>query len=179
MVCSYFVVAGRLILVVAAVAWKALLIRSSEHTRTGDFVTDIDSNALLNQLARYTASGALTSQYSLPILGRLADETTPPLDGEQLIEALLAHGDPAIAAMAPRVAAARQSEAAKLHAARRDKRLSSTQTVEEEFPLLADLPLDVRLGWETLALTLKQLAGTLSLAKDVRFAAEHRINAPQ
>lgn len=142
-------------------------------------MTDIDSNALLNQLARYTASGALTSQYSIPVLGRLADETTPPLDGEQLIEALLAHGDPAIAAMAPRVAAARQTEATKLHAARRDKRLSSTQTVEEEFPLLADLPLDVKLGWETLARALKQLAGTLSLAKDVRYAAERRSDAPQ
>ena len=73
-------------------------------------MTDIDPNALLTQLERYTANGALNSQYSLPVLGRLADAATAPLDGEQLIEALLEHGDPAIAAMVPRVKAARQTE---------------------------------------------------------------------
>ncbi|MBL6707472.1 MAG: hypothetical protein ISQ06_15280, partial [Planctomycetaceae bacterium] len=142
-------------------------------------MTEIDSRTLLSQLARYTASGTLSSQYSLPVLGRLADETTPPLDGERLIEALLAHRDPAIAAMAPRVAAARQTEAARLHTARRDKRLSTTRTMEEEFPLLADLPLDAPLEWQALSHTLKQLTGALSLAKDVRFAAERRSDAPQ
>ena len=142
-------------------------------------MTEIDSRTLLSQLARYTASGTLSSQYSLPVLGRLADETAPPLDGERLIEALLAHRDPAIAAMAPRVAAARQTEAARLHTARRDKRLSSTRSVEEEFPLLADLPLDAPLEWQTLSHTLKQLTGALSLAKDVRFVAERRVDAPQ
>jgi hypothetical protein len=142
-------------------------------------VTDIDANTLLSQLARYTANGTLNSQYSLPVLGHLADELAPPLDGEELIEALLAHGDPAIAAMVPRVVAARHTEAAKLHAVRRDNRLSSTKTVGEQFSLLVDLPLDVQLGWETLSRKLTQLKGMLSLAKDVRFAAERRGEAPQ
>jgi hypothetical protein len=142
-------------------------------------VTDIDANTLLSQLARYTANGTLNSQYSLAVLGHLADELAPPLDGEELIEALLTHGDPAIAAMVPRVVAARHTEAAKLHAARRDKRLSATQTVAEQYPLLADLPLDVQLGWETLSRNRPQLKGVLSLAKDVRFATERKSEAPQ
>ena len=142
-------------------------------------MTDIDANTLLSQLARYTANGTLNSQYSLAVLGHLADELAPPLDGEELIEALLTHGDPAIAAMVPRVVAARHTEAAKLHAARRDKRLSATQTVAEQYPLLADLPLDVQLGWETLSRNRPQLKGVLSLAKDVRFATERKSEAPQ
>ncbi len=117
-------------------------------------MTDIDPHVLLAQLARYTANGALNSQYSLPVLGRLAG-TTPLLNGEQLIEALLRHGDPAVAGMIPRVQAARHSEAARLHAARRDKRLSVTETPAEQFPLLTDLPLDALLGWATLAHSLK------------------------
>lgn len=141
-------------------------------------MTEIAPNVLLAQLARYTANGALNSQYSLPVLGRLAD-ATPPLDGGELIEALLQHGDPGVAGMVPRVQAARHSAAAQLHAARRDKRLSSTQTFAEQFPLLADLPLDVQLGWTTLAHPLKQLASALSVSRDARFAAARQSEAPR
>ena len=141
-------------------------------------MTGIDANVLLNQLARYTANGALNSQYSLPVLGRLAD-TTPPLNGEELIEALLQHGDPGVAAMVPRVQAARHSAAAQLHAARRDQRLSSAQAVTEQFPLLADLPLDVQSGWMTLTHPLKRLASALSVYRDVRFAVARQNEAPR
>ncbi len=141
-------------------------------------MTDIDANVLLNQLARYTANGALNSQYSLPVLGRLAD-TTPPLNGEELIEALLQHGDPGVAAMVPRVQAARHSAAAQLHAARREQRLSSAQAVTEQFPLLADLPLDVQSGWRTLTHPLKRLASALSVYRDVRFAVARQNEAPR
>lgn len=141
-------------------------------------MADIDPNVLLTQLARYTANGALNSQYSLPVLGRLAD-ATPPLNGGELIEALLQHGDPGVAGMVPRVQAARHSAAAQLHAARRDKRLSSTETLAEQFPLLADLPLDVQLGWTTLAHPLKRLASALSVSADARFAAARQSEAPR
>jgi hypothetical protein len=141
-------------------------------------MADIDPNVLLNQLARYTANGALNSQYSLPVLGRLA-AATPPLNGGELIEALLQHGDPAVAGMVPRVQAARHSAAAQLHAARRDKRLSSTQTVAEQFPLLADLPLDVQAGWTTLERPLKRLVSALSVGRDARFAAARQREAPR
>ena len=141
-------------------------------------MTEIDPQVLLSQLARYTANGALNPQYSLPVLGRLAN-ATPPLNGEQLIEALLRHGDPAVAGMVPRVLAARHSEAARLHAARRDKRLSATESLADQFSLLADLPLDVQLGWATLAHPLKRLANVLSLARDARFAAKRQNDAPR
>lgn len=141
-------------------------------------MTQIDPDVLLNQLARYISDGTLNPQYGLSVLRRLT-ASTPPLDGEQLIEALLQHGDPAVAGMVPRVQAARHSVAAQLHSARRDRQVSSSESIAEQFPLIADLPLTAPLGWVTLAHPLKQLVRVLGLARDTRFAATRRSEATE
>lgn len=139
-------------------------------------MSEIDPDVLLNQLARYISDGTFDPQYGLPVLQRLT-ASIPPLNGEKLIEALLQHRDPAVAAMVPRVQAARHSVAAQLHAARRDRRLSSGESIAEQFPLIADLPTDAPLGWVTLAHPLKHLVNVLGLARDTRFASTRRAEA--
>lgn len=141
-------------------------------------MTVTDPDVLMKQLARYVSDGTLNPQYVLPVLGRLAN-TSPPLDGSQLMDALLQHGDPAAASLVPRIQSARHSLAAQLHAARRDRKLSTTESVADQYPLIADLPLDVPLGWITLAHSLKLLTSVLGVARDARFAASRGSEATQ